>query len=151
MPAAPVQARMRPLAFVALGLVLAASAPAAGERTREALRAVLPAYSPAAADAAKPGETPPQDPDVVVLPEFRVVERKVATPEADDWLRGETVTRREMRRAEGEMNALDLALNRWHLPYLSASFAQRTRAAYEQRRRGEELRRLEHLQRLSGP
>lgn len=140
---------MRPSVLLAFLLAAASVAAGAGERTREALRAVLPPFSPVA--KAPDALLPAADGEVVVLPEFRVLEKKVAAPEPDDWLSGEAVTRREMRRAEADMNALDLALNRWHLPYLSASFAQRARAAYEQRRRGEELRRLDRLQRIPGP
>jgi hypothetical protein len=143
---------MRP--SVCLALLLAAAAPGAGagERTRAALRAVLPPFDPAAAAPRAPdAPLPAAEGEVVVLPEFRVLEKKVAAPEPDAWLSAEAVTRREMRRAEADMNALDLALNRWHLPYLSASFAQRARTAYEQRRRGEELHRLERLQRMPGP
>lgn len=140
---------MRRSVLLALLLAAASGAAGAGERTREALRAVLPPFAPAAKTPDAP--LPPADGEVVVLPEFRVLEKKVAAPEPDEWLSGEAVTRREMRRAEADMNALDLALNRWHLPFLSASFAQRARAAYEQRRRGEELRRLERLQRIPGP
>ncbi len=143
---------MRSAASLALLLAASALAAGAGERTREALRAVLPPFDPAATADAKPVAPPPAaEGEVVVLPEFRVVEKKVAAPEPDEWLSGAEVTRREMRRAEADMNALDVALNRWHLPFLSPSFAQRARAAYEQRRRGEELRRLERLQRMPGP
>lgn len=143
---------MRRSVLLALSLAAASGAAGAGERTREALRAVLPPFAPVAkAPDATDAPLPTADGEVVVLPEFRVLEKKVAAPEPDEWLSGEAVTRREMRRAEADMNALDLALNRWHLPYLSASFAQRARAAYEQRRRGEELRRLERLQRIPGP
>jgi hypothetical protein len=143
---------MRPSALLALILAATAGTAGAGERTREALRAVLPPFDAvAAAPRAPAAPLPAAEGEVVVLPEFRVVEKKVAAPEPDAWLSAEAVTRREMRRAEADMNALDLALNRWHLPFLSPSFAQRARAAYEQRRRGEEMGRLERLQRMPGP
>ena len=136
-------------------VVQAQTPPATSERTQQALRDRLPRYDPAASDAARkaraeaaarkaaaPTET---EEGVVVLPEFQVRERKMAQPSADDWLRSQEVTQKAMRAKAAEMNALEMALNRWHIPFLTPSFAARARAEYEDKKRREEMDRLERL------
>lgn len=144
----------RPL-VAAFALIAASTTLADGARTRDSLLATLPKFDPAksnaARDAAANKVAPPTPEDgVVVLPEFKVLEKKVAQPEPDQWLSSGEVTRREMRRAEAEMNALELALNRWHIPLLMPSFAERARANYESKKRAEEMDRLTRLQNLPG-
>lgn len=147
---------LRPLAAAAalLLVALAASAATVSERTQQALRQRLPKFDPAKSDAARAAnkvERPTgEEEGVIVLPDFQVVEKKVAQPEPDDWLASSEVTKREVRRAEAEMNALELALNRWHIPILMPSFAQRARANYEMKKRAEEMNRLTRLQSLPG-
>lgn len=147
---------LRPLAAAA-ALVLAAAAVDAAqisERTQQALRARLPKFDPAKSDAARAAnkvERPTgEEEGVTVLPDFQVVEKKVAQPDADAWFASSEVTKREVRRAEAEMNSLELALNRWHIPLLMPSFAQRARANYEMKKRAEEMNRLTRLQNLPG-
>lgn len=145
---------LRPI-VAAAALALALTASGAGERTRDALLARLPKYDPAQSAAARETAAhkvaPPTPEDgVVVLPEFKVLEKKVAEPEPDQWMTSEAVTAREVRRAEADMNALELALNRWHIPLLMPSFAQRARANYEMKKRAEEMNRLTRLQNLPG-
>lgn len=138
---------MRPLLrpTAALACVLLAAAPAgAGERTRAALREALPKFDPAQAAAATGTDAtkvarPVAEDGVTILPDFNVVEKKVAEPEPDQWLTGEAVAAREARRLEADMNGLELALNRWHIPLLSASFAQRARAGYEAKKFREQV------------
>lgn len=79
---------------------------------------------------------------VVLLPDYRVIEKKVVEPHADDWLKGDVVTRREMRRLEADMTTLELLLNRWSIPILGPSFADRARGRYEARRFGAEFTRF---------
>jgi hypothetical protein len=146
---------LRPLATALLLCALPDRALAAtpGERTQQALRESLPKFDPAKSAAAQPAnkvERPKEEEGITVLPDFNVVEKKVATPDPDEWLASAEVTRRETRRAEAEMNPLELALNRWHIPILMPSFAQRARANYEMKKRAEEMNRLERLQRLPG-
>lgn len=127
----------------------------AGERTADSVRAVLPKFKPAPSTAAQKSdptkvERPIAEEGLTVLPDFQVVEKKVAEPDPDQWMSGREVTHREVRRAEAAMSPLELALNRWHIPLLSPSFAQRVRANYETKKRAEEMNRLESLQRLPG-
>ena len=96
------------------------------------------------------GGAPTPEDGVVILPEFKVLEKKVAQPDAEQWMTSGAVTAREVRRAEAEMSALELALNRWHIPLIMPSFAQRARANYESKKRAEEMDRLTRLQNLPG-
>ena len=144
---------LRPLA--ALTLAAVATLAGAGERTTENLRQRLPKFDPARAEAARRTEAgkverPVSEDGVTVLPDFNVVEKKVTQPGADQWFSDAEVTRREVRRAEAEMNTLELVLNRWHLPYLSPSFAERARGSYEMKKRAAEMERLTRLQNLPG-
>jgi hypothetical protein len=147
---------LRPLAAAALAALVCAAVATAqvSERTQQALRERLPKFDPAKSDAARAAnkvERPTgQEEGVTVLPDFQVLEKKVEQPDADAWLASGEITRREVRRAEAEMNALELALNRWHIPLISASFADRARANYEMKKRGEEMNRLTRLQQLPG-
>lgn len=147
------RAFLRPL-LIALALCAGAGA-WAGERTAEALRAVLPKFDPAKSRVARPAEAnkverPTAQEGVTILEDFKVVEKKVEQPDPDQWLTGAEVTRREVRRAEAEMSTLDLLLNRWHIPLLMPSFKDRVRANYEEKKRTEEMERLNDLQRLPG-
>lgn len=145
-----------PLRSLLAAATLAVAAGAtAGERTAESLRAVLPKFNPAKSAAAQKTdankvERPVAQEGVTVLPDFKVTEKKVAQPTPDDWLRSGEISRREVRRAEAAMNPVDLALNRWHIPLLSAPFEARVRAAYDAKKRAEEKQRLEELQSLPG-
>lgn len=162
-------------AALALGftsVLLRASDPAAAtsdasspNRIRQAVADKLPKYAPPApAPAADTVSTvPTRDGDAPVsalpplaegeellkLPDFRVTEPKIFGPDEDDWLTGAELTRKAIRLAERDMNALDLALNRWHIPLLTPSFAARARAAYEQERLDRELDRLLRLVNLA--
>lgn len=157
---------MRPLppllCVLVLGSTLSAEEPARtaspeanSQRIRQAVADKLPKYTP-------PATTPPEEPaagagsiaptpvgeyrdELLVMPEFRVSEQKVFGPDEDDWLTGAELTRKAIRLAERDTTALDLALNRWHIPYLSPSFAARARATYEQNRLDREMDRLLRL------
>lgn len=111
-------------------------------RTRDALRTLLPQFDPQqlrpAAPAPANASAPIEKDGVVIFPDYTVIEKKVAEPHADDWLKSDAVTRREIRRMEADMTGLELLLNRWHLPIISAPFGARARSRYEaQRFRGE--------------
>lgn len=138
-----------------------APAPAQSERVRQAVADKLPKFSPAApvandssVDESAPAiasTLPPlaEGEQLLKLPDFRVTEPKVFGPDEDDWLTGAELTRKALRLAERDMTALDLALNRWHIPLLTPSFAARARAAYEQERLDREMDRLLRLVELS--
>ncbi len=138
-----------------------APAPAQSERVRQAVADKLPKFSPAApvasdssVDESAPAiasTLPPlaEGEQLLKLPDFRVTEPKVLGPDEDDWLTGAELTRKALRLAERDMTALDLALNRWHIPLLTPSFAARARAAYEQERLDREMDRLLRLVELS--
>lgn len=130
------------------------SAPGANaSRVRQAVREKLPKFTP---PAPAPAETPPanalpplaEGEELLVLPEFRVREKKVFEPSPDAWLTGGELTRKAIRLAERDMNGLELALNRWHIPLLTPSFAARAHATYEQQRMTEELTRLQRIAEL---
>lgn len=140
--------------------VFASDAPAQPTRIRQAVADKLPKFTPPApAPAATPAESattesstataalPPlaEGEEILKMPDFRVTEPKIFGPDEDDWLTGQELTRKALRLAERDMTALDLALNRWHIPYLTPSFAARARAAYEQERLDREMDRLERL------
>lgn len=135
-----------------------APAPAQSQRLRQAVAEKLPKFAPPApapvatpAASATASTLPPlaEGEELLKLPDFRVTEPKVFGPDEDDWLTGAELTRKAIRIAESNMNALDLALNRWHIPLLTPSFAARARGAYEQERIGRELDRLLRLIDLS--
>lgn len=136
---------LTPLVPAGLALLLgAAPSLVGGERTQESLRQLLPKYDPAQHAAAREADAtkvarPVAEDGLTILPDFNVVEKKVYQPEADQWFTDQAVNAREMRRAEADMNGLEIALNRWHIPLLSASFAQRTRAAYETKKLREKI------------
>lgn len=125
------------------------------EKVQQSVRDRLPKFNPAASDAARQAaankvERPVEQEGVTTLPDFHVVEKKTIQPSADDWLSRAEATRKAVRIAEGKMNALELALNRWHIPLLTPSFAQRARAEYEAKKEAEELDRLNRLSKLPG-
>lgn len=134
----------RPAAALACVLLAVATTAGAGERTRAALREALPKFDPAQSAAAAGTDAhkvarPVAEDGVTILPDFNVVEKKVAEPGPDQWLTGEAIAAREARRLEGDMNTLELLLNRWHIPLVSASFAQRARAGYETKKFREQV------------
>lgn len=132
--------------FVALSVcppALGADAPTPetiSPRLQAALRAQLPKFEPRGPADATPTSTSGNSeatftPDgVVLLPDYQVIEKKVAEPHPDDWLKGDVVTRHEMRRLEADMTTLELLLNRWSIPLVGPSFAARARGRYEARK-----------------
>lgn len=149
--------------------VFASDQPASSDRIRQVVADKLPKFTPPApAPVATPADpatsvstttdSPPataalaplaEGEELLKLPDFRVTEPKIFGPDEDDWLTGPELTRKALRLAESDMTALDLALNRWHIPYLTPSFAARARAAYEQQRLDREMDRLQRLVELS--
>lgn len=140
--------------------------PRSSERTQQALRERLPAYNPAASEAARKAaeeraqqraaaaantesrvETTPDGEEIVILPEVEVRERKLTQPHPDDWLTSGEVTQKAMRLHAAGMNSLELALNRWHIPLLTPSFASRARASYETEKFRAEVTRFHELAR----
>ncbi len=165
---------MRPprrlLAPIASAVLLAAlplradpppTTPTSSVRTSEALLSRLPKFNPAKSDAAKKaakeeaarkaaaaasGNTETVEKDgIVYLPDYKVVEKKQQELRGDDALSQQEITRKAVRLAEANMNALDMALNRWHIPFLTPSFSDRARAAYEAQKAAEENERLQHV------
>ncbi|MCM2274211.1 MAG: hypothetical protein NDI75_05380 [Candidatus Didemnitutus sp.] len=137
--------------------------PVSSPRTQQAVRDRLPKYNPAASDAARKAaaeakarqkvetstkKVNEQGEEVVVLPDFQVLDRKVAQPDPDQWLSREELAKKAMRNYAAKQNDLELALNRWHIPLLSPSFASRAMADYEAEKRREETERLEHLNKI---
>lgn len=138
-----------------------APASAQPNRVRQAVADKLPKFSPPV-PAPGPTESTPGEPtpastlpplaegeQMLRLPDFRVTEPKIFGPDEDDWLTGAELTRKAIRLAERDMTALDLALNRWHIPLLTPSFAARARGAYQQERLDREMDRLLRLVDLS--
>lgn len=126
---------------------------ALSEETTVKLRAILPKYDAEAAEAARERaarkrERPKPAEGVLVLPDYKVKEKKVEQPTSQDMMSRVERDKEAIRQAEAKMNALDLALNRWHLPFLSASFQDRAREEYEAKRRAEEAARLDALSKL---
>lgn len=110
-------------------------------RTQSAVRALLPKFDASQSTPPKPAATtaenaagPIEKDGVVIFPDYTVIEKKVAKPRADDWLKSDAITRREIRRLEADMTNLELLLNRWHIPLLSAPFSARARSRYESQR-----------------
>mgnify|MGYP001462573221 CR=1 FL=1 len=155
-----------PLVWLCLAVAVSAETTnGPSERTQQAVRDRLPKFNPAAsqaarkaaAEAAKAREQPVTEAtvtvnedgeEVVVLPEFQVRNRKMEQPDPDQWLGREEMQKKAMRSYAAKMNDLELALNRWHIPLLSPSFAARARADYEAEKRRAELDRLEHLNKV---
>ncbi len=113
--------------------------PRLSPRTQNAVRASLPKFDASQAARPKPATAenaagPIEKDGVVIFPDYTVIEKKVAEPRADDWLKSDALTRREIRRLEADMTGLELLLNRWHLPLLSAPFSARARSRYESQR-----------------
>lgn len=157
------------LAAALVALATGTVAHASSERTQQALRDRLPKFDARSAEAAREAaarraerraaeaaartaeariETNAAGEEVVVMPEVEVRERKLAQPSADDWLSNAEVTKKAVRLHAAEMNALETALNRWHIPFLTPSFANRARASYEERKRAAEMERLDHLNKV---
>lgn len=157
---------LAPLTSAVLLATLAARAdqpatPTTSVRTSEALLSRLPKFNAAKSDAAKKaaaeeaarkaaaapsGNTETVEKDGVVhLPDYKVVEKKQQELRGDDALSQQEITKKAIRLAEANMNALDMALNRWHIPFLSPSFADRARSAYEAQKNAEENERLQHV------
>lgn len=117
----------------------AAKPQAISPRLQAALRAQLPKFEPPASAETSPAATAATSEPlitaegVVLLPDYRVIEKKVFEPRADNWLKSDAVTRREMRRMEADMTTLEMLLNRWSIPLVGPSFAARARARYESR------------------
>lgn len=133
-------------------LLVAGGSPEVAAQTdrRERVTASLPKYDPSVraakeAQAAKRIARPPVDSDVLVLPEYEVREKKLHRPNEREVLtRGER-ERRAMLEYARDMNALELALNRWHIPFLSASFAQRAVADQERKRFRSQMEGFAHI------
>ena len=143
--------------------------PVSSERTQQALRDRLPRYNPAVSEAARKSaeeraqrraaaaaaaaasaepriETTASGEEIVVLPEVQVRDRKLAQPHPDEWLGPQELQKKAMRAHAAKMSSLELALNRWHIPLVTPSFAARARADYEAQKRAEETQRLEHIE-----
>jgi hypothetical protein len=120
-------------------------------RLRQAVSSQLPKFIPPPAAGAETNlpatslAAMAEDDTLFVLPEFRVMERKIFEPSPDSWLTSGELTRKAVRLAEREMNSLELALNRWHIPLLTPSFAARARATYREQQLSEEMERLDRL------
>ncbi|MBX3736307.1 MAG: hypothetical protein KF715_06460 [Candidatus Didemnitutus sp.] len=162
------QTRRYLVLFTVLGCAIPAlkadpqpATPTTSVRTNEALLSRLPKFNAAKSDAARKaaaeeaarkaaaapsGNTETTEKDGVVhLPDYKVVEKKQQELRGDDALSQQEITKKAIRLAEANMNALDMALNRWHIPFLSPSFADRARAAYEAQKNAEENERLQHV------
>ncbi len=130
--------------------VAASSTESSSAKVQQAVRDRLPKFNPAASaaaatTAANKVERPADQEGVTTLPDYQVVEKKVIQPDADDWLTKDGKSHKAMRLAESKMNNLDLALNRWHIPFLTPSFEQRAQADYEREKNAEETKRLERI------
>jgi hypothetical protein len=117
------------------------SAPRLSPRTQNAVRALLPKFDASQATLPQPATATAENPSgpiekdgVVIFPDYTVIEKKVAEPRPDDWVQSDAITRREIRRLEADMTDLELLLNRWHIPLLSAPFSARARSRYESQR-----------------
>jgi hypothetical protein len=142
--------------YLSAGLVavLAAEDTSAGLASRETkarIREGLPSYQPPPPKAdGTPGseDTTPRDPDLLVLPKMRVVEKRLP-PDAADHLMSKRDFKRKMENLYldeiAKQGPLNYLLNSFTIPILSPSKADRGRALYVRR----EMERLERVVEVS--
>jgi hypothetical protein len=123
-------------------------------QTRAKINAAFPAYrpnppEPKPADPSPAGE-PPDGSDVVILPRFYVNESKLGRADPDALLTRQARSEKALRQYRTSTNALERALNSWHIPYLTPSAKARANAAYDQRKNAAEAKRLSDLQKAPG-
>jgi hypothetical protein len=145
-----------PLLLLSIGLV--STAPAAESSSASISRELaakirdgLPAYSPPAPKTeGESVDPPPQttDPDVLILPKLTVKEKRLP-PDAADHLMSKRDFKRKMENLYldtlAEDGPLNVLLNRFTIPILSPSKAERGRAIYTRK----ELERLNHVNRAT--
>lgn len=114
------------------------------DRIATELRARLPQYEPA---AATPAVTPeePVDPDVILLPEMRVREKRLSPTHPDDWLQPKALRQKMKSDYLASMDGLTGLLNSWSIPFLTPSVAARAGARYRALRQKSEVERLVNL------
>lgn len=120
------------------------------EQTRTKINAAFPAYrpnppAPKPADPSPVGE-PHDDSDVVTLPRFYVNESKLGRADPDALLTRQARSEKALRQYRASQNALEWALNSWHIPRLTPSAKARANAAYDERKSAAEAKRLSDLQ-----
>jgi hypothetical protein len=120
----------------------AAAKPSA--RLKEEIRAALPAFAPPTPKA--PGElAPPEgDPHVLALPKVTVREKRSPRIVPDELLTERELNKKLAAEYRGSLKGLDALLNRFTIPILSPSAAERGRALRDQRTL-EDARRLADL------
>lgn len=153
---------MKPAGLLFSVFALVSPAPAAGPATASAsplsrdisakIRAGLPSYRPPApkseGDDADSARAP--DPDVLVLPKMTVEEKRLPRDAADHLMSREDFKRKMENLYLDEIakdGPLNYFLNRFTIPILSPSKAERGKALYRQR----ELERLRQVMDIGGP
>ncbi|MFZ5495172.1 MAG: hypothetical protein ACOZE5_07515 [Verrucomicrobiota bacterium] len=138
------------------GLVASALAdePSSGLISRDLaakIREGLPAYQPPPPGSGGSTDVPPQtsDPEVLVLPKFSIKEKRLPRDAADHLMSRDDFKRKmenlylDTIAGDGPLNYF---LNRFTIPILSPSKAERGRMIYKQR----ELDRLRHVTGIGG-
>jgi hypothetical protein len=115
------------------------------------IREGLPAYTPPASQPGREATDPPPqttDPNVLILPKLTVTEKRLPS-DAADHLMSKRDFKRKMENLYldtlAEDGPLNVLLNRFTIPILSPSKAERGRAIYTRK----ELDRLGHINRAS--
>jgi asparagine synthetase B (glutamine-hydrolysing) len=123
----------------------------AQSQTGERLLSILPRYDPSvraareAERATQVARPPEDDPNVLVLPDYVVRETKIFRPTEREVQTRAARAKEAMRVYARDMNALELALNRWHIPFITPSFAQRALADQERKERISQWQGYAHL------
>jgi hypothetical protein len=121
--------------------------------TRAKIMASFPAYHPNPPEEKKTGSpvgepAPLSDDPLVRLPRYYVDESRLAQADPDALLTRKALNQKAMVEYHSRMNALEWALNSWHIPFLTPSAQARANAEYDDRKSTAEARRLSDLQAL---
>jgi hypothetical protein len=137
---------MQPASLLSLALVLAGSLaaqqPAATSgpaktslRLKQEIQGSLPKYAPPPPQV--PGlpisNVPEEEPNILALPKFTVREKRAHRIEPNDLLTTRELNRKFAREYRNSLSGLDALLNRFTIPILSPSAAERGRALHVQR------------------
>jgi len=118
---------------------------------RAKINADFPSYHPNPPEEKK-AETPSgapaplSDDPLVILPKFRVEDRRLAGIDPDKLRSEREIQHQAMVEYKDSMTPLEWALNCFFIPILSAPPSVRARAYYEDRKYTEEMKRLEQIE-----
>ena len=117
------------------------------QKVRSEIVASFPAYTPPPPEAPKPFGTPAplSDDPLVTLPNYRVEDKRVPTPDPDAWLGRSELQKKQMREYKKSLTPLAWALNSWYIPVIGTSPSSRAKAEYDDKRMREEMQRLNSI------